>query len=144
MPEYIYLQPLFHIKTRPAEYKKIFICIMFIKHMVMEAIINILILCMFVFLAFVLLRIEHLSKKVKLVIIVLLGLLIYVTAFGVISSSGINVATPRGIVNALYTYMGWIGKTATNLWDTRHDVGSIVGNAVKMNMTEESKKTKKK
>tara|TARA_Y100000310_G_C20651820_1_gene799852 strand:- start:1693 stop:2004 length:312 start_codon:yes stop_codon:yes gene_type:complete len=101
----------------------------------MLSFLNIIFLAIFVLLAFLVLRVEHLGRKVKIVAIILIGLLIYFSIASIFSSESIDLTSPRGVVNAVYVYIGWIGKTANNLWDVGKDTVNMVGNAIKFNAT---------
>ncbi len=99
--------------------------------------INWIILGFFIILGLFYLRTEHVGKKFKLLSLLVLCLLFYFSAYGVMSSTGLDLTSPRGIGQAIYVYVGWIGRTANNLWGIKTDVGQIVGNAIKMNETVE-------
>ena len=79
------------------------------------------------------LKMEHHSRKMKIVVIVLIGALIYFSMMNIFTSEQVDLTSPRGVVNAVYIYFGWIGQTASNLWDIGADTVSLVGNAVKVN-----------
>ena len=79
------------------------------------------------------LKMEHHSRKMKIVVIVLIGALIYFSMMNIFTSEQVDLTSPRGVVNAVYIYFGWIGQTASNLWDIGADTASLVGNAVKVN-----------
>ena len=82
-------------------------------------------------------KFEHHSRKVKIVILVLVGALIYFSMVGIFTSEQVSLNSPRGVVNAVYVYFGWIGQTAGSLWDIGSDTVSLVGNAIKIDNTEE-------
>ncbi len=79
--------------------------------------INWVLLGIFVLVGLVLLKMEHHGKKVKLVILVFAGLLIYFSVHAIFNSSDLDLSSPRGILNAVYVYFGWLGKTLSSLWD---------------------------
>jgi hypothetical protein len=83
------------------------------------------------------LKIDHHTRKIKLVLIVIVGLIIYFSIMGVFKSEQVDVTNPRGIINAAYVYFGWIGQTISNLWDIGVDTVSLVGNTIKTNNTED-------
>ncbi|MBT7101943.1 hypothetical protein HN935_00340 [archaeon] len=82
------------------------------------------------------LKMEHHSRKMKVVIIVLIGALIYFSMINIFTSSQVDLTSPRGVVNAVYIYFGWIGQTASSLWDIGSDTVGLVGNAIKVNNTD--------
>jgi len=79
---------------------------------------------------------EHHSRKVKIVVIILIGALIYFSMINIFTSEQVDLTSPRGVVNAVYIYFGWIGQTASSLWDIGADTAGLVGNAVKVNNTD--------
>jgi glucan phosphoethanolaminetransferase (alkaline phosphatase superfamily) len=101
----------------------------------MLSFLNIIFLAIFILLAFLVLRVEHLGRKVKIVAIILIGLLIYFSIANLFASESIDLTSPKGVVNAVYVYIGWIGKTANNLWSVGKDTVNMVGNAIKFNAT---------
>lgn len=99
--------------------------------MIMYIAIGILIL-----LGLVILNLEHHTRKIKIIVIVLLSLMIYFSIIGVLNSDKVSLNSPRGIVNAVYYYFGWLGQTVGNLWQIGGDTVTAVGNVVKFNQTE--------
>ena len=71
------------------------------------------------------LKMEHHSRKMKVVIIVLIGALIYFSMINIFTSSQVDLTSPRGVVNA-----------ASSLWDIGSDTVGLVGNAIKVNNTD--------
>jgi len=90
----------------------------------------------FVLIGFWFVKAEHHTKKIKIVVLVLIGLLLYFSMMSIFTSEEISLASPRGIVNAVYVYFGWIGQTTSTLWDIGTDTVHLVGNAIKVNDTE--------
>jgi hypothetical protein len=91
-----------------------------------------------------LIKMEHHSRKVKLVIIVLIGALIYFSVVGLFSSDRVDLTSPSGIMNAAYVYVGWIGETSVKLWDVGKNSVKMVGNAVRFNQTEEQQQKRRR
>ena len=88
-----------------------------------------------IFIGLFLVKMEHHARKVKVIVIVLIGLFLYFSIVGLFSSERVDLTSPRGIVNAVYVYFGWIGNTIANLWDVGSDTVKTVGNAIKLNNT---------
>ena len=88
-----------------------------------------------VFLGLFLMQMEHHTRKIKVILVVLLALLIYFSIVNIFSSEKVDLTSPRGVINGVYVYFGWIGTTISNLWDVGSDTVHTVGNAVKMNST---------
>ena len=90
-----------------------------------------IIIGIFVLIALYYLKAEHHAQKIKIIVIILLGAVIYFSIMGVFTSDQADVTSPRGVVNTVYVYFGWIGQTASNLWDVGVDTTHMVGNAIK-------------
>lgn len=99
-------------------------------------IINWIIIGVFVIIGSFFLKMEHHSRKIKALIIMIVGLTLYFSIVGMLTSERIDTTSPRGVVNAVYIYFGWVGQTASNLWDIGTDTVSLVGNAIKLNDTD--------
>ena len=98
-----------------------------------------IIISIFVVIGLFLLKMEHHSRKIKVLVIAIIGFTLYFSIVGMMSSEKVDIASPRGIVNAIYIYFGWVGETAATLWDIGSDTVTLVGNAIKLNITEEEK-----
>ena len=88
-----------------------------------------------IFIGLFLVTLEHHAKKVKVIFLVLIGLFLYFSIVGVFSSEKVSLNSPKGIMNAIYVYFGWIGATLGRLWDIGGDTVQTVGNAIKLNTT---------
>ena len=88
-----------------------------------------------VVLALLLLRVDHSFKRVKTVALILIAFLIFFSVTSFFTSKELDLTSPRGVVNGLYFYAGWIGKTASNLWDVGKGTVGMVGNAIRLNDT---------
>lgn len=87
-------------------------------------------------LAFLLLKLEHHGRKIKVVVIILVAVILFLSVSSVFTSSEFDLRSPRGIVNAVYLYAGWLGRTAVGLWDVATETVRMTGNVVKFNVTE--------
>ena len=58
---------------------------------------------------------------------------VYFSMMGIFSSEKVDLTSPRGVVNAVYVYFGWMGQTVTSLWDIGADTVRTVGNSIKIN-----------
>lgn len=79
------------------------------------------------------LKMEHHTRKVKAIAIVIVVAVLYFSMMGIFSSEKVDLTSPRGIVNGVYVYFGWMGQTMTSLWDIGADTVRTVGNAIKIN-----------
>jgi hypothetical protein len=86
--------------------------------------------------ALFLIKIEHHIKKYKVAAIVIIVAILYFSIMGIFSNEEMDLSSPRGIIKASYIYFGWMGETASKLWDIGTDTASLVGNAIKMNNSE--------
>jgi len=82
------------------------------------------------------LKVEHHARKIKIIILVAIGVLIYFSIMGIFSSEKVDLTSPRGVINSVYIYFGWIGQTTSNLWDIGINTVDLVGNAIKVNNTD--------
>ena len=83
------------------------------------------------------LQLEHHTRKYKIVAILIIGALLYFSILAIFSSEQIDFTSPKSIVSGVYLYVGWIGSTATSLWDIGVETTHMVGNAIKVNSTAE-------
>jgi hypothetical protein len=102
-----------------------------------------IIVAVFVLIGLAYIQFEHHSKKVKIFIFVIIGGLIYFSMMSVFTSETVDLTSPRGMVNGVYVYFGWIGQTATSLWDIGTDTAHMVGNAIKVDKVEEDKQPRR-
>lgn len=103
-------------------------------------ILSVIIILILVFFAFMFLKLDHHAKRIKLIVLVLVILLLYFSLRGVFTSKEVDLNSPRGIMNGIYVYCGWLGQTMWNLWDVGKDTMRTVGNAIKVNSTEQTPK----
>ena len=82
-------------------------------------------------------KVEHHTRKIKIIILVVIGAIIYFSMIGIFTSEQVSLSSPRGVVNAVYVYFGWIGQTASSLWDIGTDTAHLVGNAIKIDEEED-------
>jgi hypothetical protein len=100
---------------------------------------TLIIIAVFILLALAYLKFEHHGRRIKIVVLILIIALIYFSIAGVFSSERVDLTSPRGVVNAVYLYFGWLGQTASSLWDIGTDTVHLVGNAIKVNDTDEER-----
>lgn len=93
-------------------------------------------LAILLFLAIIVISIEHHWKKVQAAILVLVALLIYFSIVGIFSSDEVSLDSPKGIVGGIYYYFGWLGDSVGEIWDIGSDTATAVGNVVRFNQTE--------
>jgi len=89
-----------------------------------------------ILLGLTLIKLEHHTKAIKMFIILIIGAILYFSIVGLFSSSQVDLTSPRGIINGVYLYVGWMGQTASSLWDIGVDTTNMVGNAIKINNSE--------
>jgi uncharacterized membrane protein len=99
-------------------------------------IVQAIVIAMFIIIGLILLKAEHQTRKVRIIAIVLIGFLLYFSIMSLFTSEQVDITSPRGVVRATYLYFGWIGRSASNLWDIGVDTAHLVGNAIKFNNTE--------
>jgi len=92
-----------------------------------------IVIAVFIILGFWYLKMEHHARKVKVIVVVVIVALLYFSMIGIFSSNKLDLTSPKGIINGVYVYFGWIGQTASSLWDIGTDTVLTVGNAIKIN-----------
>jgi hypothetical protein len=98
------------------------------------------IVAIFVVLGLFFAKMEHHTQKIKIIIIIIVGFVLYFSVMGIFSSEQVSLDSPKGIVNAVYVYFGWMGETSAKLWDIGTDTAVLVGDAIKMDDTEREDK----
>tara|TARA_Y100000310_G_scaffold333173_1_gene410167 strand:+ start:159 stop:461 length:303 start_codon:yes stop_codon:yes gene_type:complete len=78
------------------------------------------------------LKMEHHTRKIKIIVIALIILLFYVSATGMFNSGNVDVTSPRGIVSGIYLYVGWLGESAASIWDIGVETTGRVVDAVRI------------
>ena len=78
-------------------------------------------------------KVEHHTRTAKAVVFLIIGALLYFSMMGVFSSDNVDLTSPKGVVNAVYIYFGWMGNAVGNLWDIGSGTAKTVGNAIKIN-----------
>jgi len=95
-------------------------------------------IALFVFIGLIFLQFEHHTRKYKIVALIIIGFLLYFSIVTIFSSEQVDLKSPRGIVNGIYLYFGWMGETGAKLWDIGTDTVALAGNAIKIdNQTEQ-------
>ena len=103
----------------------------------MLGMLNIILILVFILVAFLLLRVEHMGRKVKIIALVLIGLMLYFSVVSLFTAESTDLTSPKGVINAVYVYFGWLGETMVNLWDVGVETTGNVIEATKFNKTEE-------
>ncbi len=75
---------------------------------------------------------EHHTRKIKIIAIALIALLFYVSATGMFNSNNVDITSPRGIVSGIYLYVGWLGESASSIWDIGIETTGRVIDAVRI------------
>lgn len=89
-----------------------------------------------VIIGFFFIKIDSHLSKIKIIVLIGLGFIMYFSIVSMLSSGRIDTDSPTSIVSSVYSYFGWLGDTALNLFDIGKDTVVLVGNAVKYNTTE--------
>ncbi|MCR4284611.1 MAG: hypothetical protein NUV97_01035 [archaeon] len=96
----------------------------------------VIVLIAFIIAGLFFLKTEHQFRKVKIVLIILLGFFLYFSIVSVFTSETVDLSSPGGVVKGVYLYFGWIGRAVGNLWDVGVDTTGAVVRAVKINRTD--------
>lgn len=78
-------------------------------------------------------RTDPKKRKIRLAIIIILGLFLYFSISSMVKSNDISINSPKGIVNSVTLYFNWLATTAVNLWDVGTKTVHMTGSAIKMN-----------
>lgn len=97
------------------------------------AILTWIIVGVLILVGFFVLKMDHHGRRVKLVVVIILGLLLIFSMYKVFSSSEVDMTSPGGIVKGVYSYFGWVGHTVSELWHVGGNTAKVVGNVVKGN-----------
>lgn len=116
------------------EYKKIFIIGLFFYYML--SITTILVLVTFIVIAFFVIHLEHMGKRIKVLIIIALLLGLYFSVSNMVKSGSVDFSSPKGIVNSIYTYFGYLAGIGKSVWDVGSNAVTGVGNAIKIDRNE--------
>ena len=98
-------------------------------------ILNILIIALLGVAFIIFLNLEHHGRKLKWIALIIIGVLLYFSIANIFTSEDVDLSSPKGIINAVYVYVGWIGETSAKLWDIGKDTTVAVGNAIKLNQS---------
>jgi hypothetical protein len=79
------------------------------------------------------LKMEHHTRKIKLIVIALIVLLFYLSATGMFNSGNVDITSPKGIVSGIYLYVGWLGESIGEIWDIGVETTGRVVDAVRIN-----------
>ncbi len=99
--------------------------------------INWIILGLLLVIGSVVLKFEHHSKRVMLVIAIVFGLLLYFSVAAIFNSADADLSSPKGVVKAVYLWAGWVGNAVVDIFDVGKDAVVGIGNAIKVNISEE-------
>jgi Ca2+/Na+ antiporter len=99
--------------------------------------INILIVIVLVFIAVILIKMNHFKHRITIILVLLFALFLY-SSFSVINKTNdLDLKSVDGLAGAFKIYLGWLGNGFSNL-------KTLTGNAMKMDWisTNESFQTK--
>ncbi|MFA5060833.1 MAG: hypothetical protein WC494_00765 [Candidatus Pacearchaeota archaeon] len=101
---------------------------------------SVIIILLIAIIALKLLKFDHHARTIKIIFFTLIILLLYFSIMSVLNSGNADLGSPRGITKTISFYFGWLGQTVWNLWDIGADTVKTVGNAIKVNSTEQNQK----
>ena len=81
---------------------------------------------------------EHKLKAVKAVALILILLIIGSSVYTWIRNDTNDLNSPKGVVNSIYMYTGWMGEIGIKLVSTLTESFNAVGNVVKGNETRQN------
>lgn len=80
-------------------------------------------------------HLEHKLKAIKAIVLILILLIIGSSVYTWVKNDTNDLSSPKGIVNSIYMYVGWLGSTGAAIVDSTKDSFTIVGNAINGNST---------
>ena len=78
------------------------------------------------------LKVEHHTRKIKIIAITIIALLFYLSATGMFKSGNVDITSPRGIISGIYLYVEWLGESIGELWDIGVETTGRVVDAVRI------------
>ena len=93
--------------------------------------VTIIIILVLLFVGFEVIKLEHHAKRLKVVLLIIVAILLYLSIIGMMRSEKVDLSSPSGLMNTAYVYFGWVGQTAVNLWDVGVETVHMVGNAIR-------------
>ena len=94
----------------------------------------IVVIAIIALLLFLWIKLEHQARLIKFVIVTLIVVMLVGSLFLTLSSGETDLSSPKGIVNAVYLYIGWLGGFTVDMWDLGVETTGKVINA--MNVSE--------
>ncbi|MBC8495836.1 hypothetical protein H8D36_06790 [archaeon] len=88
-----------------------------------------------VFLGILLMNLKHHSKSLKIVTVVVVLLLLYFSIAHVFNVRNVDLSSPKEIIGGLYYYVGWVGNSLGQIFDSGKSGAIAVGNVIKINQT---------
>ena len=92
---------------------------------------NLILMGILVIIGLAFLKIGHHTRKAKIIVLIIIGLTIYFSAFELFSYGKFSLGSISGIFIALKLYFGWIWSVIVGVWDVGTDTISFAGNAIK-------------
>ncbi len=97
--------------------------------------ISLIVIAILVILGFLFVKFYHTGMKIKLVLLLLLGLLLYWSISGLMSSVNLDVNSPTEVIKGVGLYFSWLGQTATHVWDIGKTTALTIKDTVSFNNT---------
>lgn len=88
-----------------------------------------------IFVIFSFMKVEHQGRRIKIIVIILVALFIYLSVSQVFTSPSVDLKSPKGVISAFYFYVGWVGKSISNIWSIGAETTGKVIQAVRLNQT---------
>lgn len=85
---------------------------------------------------YIYIKIDHNARLLKSVILLILAFLLIFSVISIFSSNDVDLSSPKGILDGLYLYVGWVGNSFAKLWDVGAETVTGVGHAIKVNNNE--------
>ena len=102
------------------------------------AIVTWIILAVILVVVFILLKANYHGEKVKVIALILIGLLLYFSITSLFNKNDVDLKSAHGVADAVYMYVGWVGRTITDLATIGKDAVGSVKEKVSFNISDDS------
>ena len=94
-----------------------------------------IIIGVFVVLFFMFAKLGHTERRIRFLVILVIGLLIYFSMVGFLNQGSFDFSSPQTIIGSLGSYFSWLSSIFVDLWAIGGETVTTVGNVIRMNST---------
>jgi hypothetical protein len=85
----------------------------------------------------VLVKVEHAGKRVKLILLILIGAFLFFSMSSVLEKNSLEIDSVKNFGKAVSVYFSWLGNAAHQVWGIGNSIKDGIQDAVKSNQTKE-------